>query len=192
MVSRLARNAYLLIPLSVAFLWVRSYWSVDRYPPLYGGTSFGFVSWSGRVILLRWHVEPTSPLVLVMQFSVTGEAAPMDTRTNSAYEKLSASRKARFSYGDISLRRASLNNLGGFESWSILVPPRFDMHAQVIPDWVFFVVSTIPYTFLVWPWPYLRRRRRLSRGHCPVCDYDLRANQGHCPECGNGIRKWGS
>lgn len=28
-------------------------------------------------------------------------------------------------------------------------------------------------------------RRRLGRGHCPTCDYDLRGCSGHsCPECG--------
>ncbi|MCA9291633.1 MAG: hypothetical protein KDA25_10940, partial [Phycisphaerales bacterium] len=31
-----------------------------------------------------------------------------------------------------------------------------------------------------------RRRSRRRRGHCPVCDYDLRGLEfsPHCPECG--------
>jgi len=35
--------------------------------------------------------------------------------------------------------------------------------------------------------PALRRRRRIARGLCPKCAYDLRASEGKCPECGTAI-----
>jgi hypothetical protein len=33
-------------------------------------------------------------------------------------------------------------------------------------------------------WPMLRRSRRLSKGRCPECGYDIRATRDRCPECG--------
>jgi hypothetical protein len=33
-------------------------------------------------------------------------------------------------------------------------------------------------------WPTLRRSRRLSKGRCPECGYDIRATRERCPECG--------
>jgi hypothetical protein len=35
-------------------------------------------------------------------------------------------------------------------------------------------------------WRTARARRRMSRGHCPQCNYDLTENEsGTCPECGS-------
>ena len=34
----------------------------------------------------------------------------------------------------------------------------------------------------------LRRRvRRIARGQCPSCGYDVRASSGRCPECGGMV-----
>ena len=51
------------------------------------------------------------------------------------------------------------------------------------PAWLAAVAFAIlPATWLsLRPW---QRRRRLRKGLCPGCAYDLRATPGHCPECG--------
>jgi hypothetical protein len=57
--------------------------------------------------------------------------------------------------------------------------------------WPGFVINTLFYAVILWllfAAPFvLRRRRRIKRGRCPKCAYDLRGRPSHadaCPECG--------
>ena len=58
------------------------------------------------------------------------------------------------------------------------------------PIWPGFAINTVFYAFVLWllfATPFaLRRRRRIKRGLCPKCAYDLRGIESQiCPECGN-------
>jgi hypothetical protein len=52
----------------------------------------------------------------------------------------------------------------------------------VMPIWVLALIFAVPPVCSSASW--LRRRRRIRKGLCPICGYDLRATPGRCPECG--------
>jgi len=59
----------------------------------------------------------------------------------------------------------------------------------LLPIWPGFAINTVFYAVVLWllfAAPFaLRRWRRIRRGLCPKCAYDLRGTQTSvCPECG--------
>ena len=63
------------------------------------------------------------------------------------------------------------------------------------PLWPGFAINTVFYAAILWMLfaaPFaLRRRRRIKRGLCPTCGYDLRGRSGEstlCPECGKSLK----
>jgi hypothetical protein len=61
-----------------------------------------------------------------------------------------------------------------------------DYAVVAVPYWALMLATAaVP---ALWLRDHLRRRRRLRRGHCPACGYDLRATPGRCPECGRGAQ----
>jgi hypothetical protein len=56
-----------------------------------------------------------------------------------------------------------------------------------VPYWLPTVLSALIFAATLRPLRYARRRFRLRAGHCPHCNYDLRAHttsNARCPECG--------
>jgi hypothetical protein len=70
------------------------------------------------------------------------------------------------------------------------IPSRPPYRAFVIPVWCpLLLLAACPTAWLV---TWRRRRRRMGRGHCPDCGYDLRASPERCPECGAASVRRGS
>jgi hypothetical protein len=67
---------------------------------------------------------------------------------------------------------------GGFSSIRL---PR-GLRILIVPHWAAAAAAMLlPAT---WVARQINRRRRVRRGHCPTCGYDLRASPERCPECG--------
>ena len=70
-----------------------------------------------------------------------------------------------------------------------ITPPGTWRALPCIPIWPGFAINTIFYAAILWvlfAFPFvIRRRRRIKRGLCPKCAYDLRGSASQtCPECG--------
>lgn len=98
---------------------------------------------------------------------------------------------SRFQYMRFSFQR----RFGGFV-WQLSHRTDFER------DWGFVTILALPHWFLVtlsiiatyfcagrYLLHSLRLSRRLIRGRCPNCGYDLRATPARCPECGRTVDK---
>lgn len=65
------------------------------------------------------------------------------------------------------------------------IKPFYSFFSWDTPYWKLVVLWSIGPACRLIPWHLLsRRKRRISRGHCAECGYDLFATPGRCPECG--------
>ena len=78
--------------------------------------------------------------------------------------------------------REQLLGFGKTELDSPFAVPGMGANVYAIPYGALALVTSIP--LVVSYARRLRRRRRLARGGCVACGYDLRATPGRCPECG--------
>lgn len=61
--------------------------------------------------------------------------------------------------------------------------PRLHLRGLIVPLWIPMLLLAFPK--VVSTYRTRERRRRLRRGLCIHCGYDLRASPGRCPECGH-------
>jgi hypothetical protein len=159
--------------MATTVLWVRShrthdaltYWSSQDY------RWAGVVSYRGCIECYHLRV-PGGWDTDGLRFTAAPPSS-FDQYTNwTAYGLEPLWRWGHFGLASAPINSPILTTRNGFFScvgWSLL-----------LPDWLvastFAALAVVLYT--------VRRRRCRLPGHCPSCDYDLRATPDRCPECG--------
>ena|ERR1700693_1961585 len=67
----------------------------------------------------------------------------------------------------------------------LVIAPRYSFFEWWIPYWKLFVLSLSVILYRIIPWKnFSASHRRVKKGLCFNCGYDLRATPDRCPECG--------
>jgi hypothetical protein len=179
----LAAAVSLILCVATVAVWVRSYWRMDELRLRFGESpaSATYTSvFSSRGVLMFWaRRTPALPWFRTGQFL-------------SGYERMAtwAPQTA-----------GSLRGMDGGTLEPSHVAPgwqaRTDVSAAwgtmpsvsvVMPHWIVFLVTAILPGVAIYrikrDTAKARELRRVMRGACPKCSYDLRATPQRCPECG--------
>jgi hypothetical protein len=160
----------LLVCLATGMLWARSYWALDQIVRTEADSSgFGLRSCRGSIVL--WYREVRGFVNVPDQWNF--ESGPVNNPIDI-----------------MPLGLVRWSGLGFYSSYiagavASGFPPIHDEYL-CIPYWALSVATAIPLAAGFFRW---RRRRVIKRqalrGHCPNCNYDLRATPERCPECGH-------
>ena len=164
----------LLLCLATAVVWVRSYWVTHVVNVSHG----------------RWRVEVFENVGAPI-LSIFHDDGPAETPWFYAVIRGPSRTHTTFP--------APMTMFLGFGAiWSPAdrtLPPDMmpsDLLILVVPYWGVCLLSGIlPAIWLPLAARRFRRARRLRRGRCVACGYDLRASGDICPECGRSVVKVG-
>ena len=180
----------LLLCLTTAALWVRSYYGADLASHLTPNKGYLVVAWTavgqlnlGLIGPMEWEWEfhkltspypfglnirpyASGPAMLVSKVDELVDAWDYNTREHVHWHT------AGFRW------HSSIRGVWDTHENFITLPPT---RVVGIPLWFLTLIfGILPARRFV----ILFRRRLLSLGHCKICGYDLRATPERCPECG--------
>jgi hypothetical protein len=115
-------------------------------------------------------VKPYDPTVGVWRYVPRLNQMPHTQRTSAGFNVPGASYGTYLTtISDPSVSSRSTMRIASFPHWTPII--------------LFLILPAIRLNQI------LRRRRRIRRGQCVECGYDLRASSDRCPECGDNGRR---
>jgi hypothetical protein len=163
---------------ALAVSWIRSYRVSDQFILQIhynrgGARTFGFVTnHTGRgIVTVEWGQYPLSG----------GQQQAYEKSPTGLYF---VSRRDPVDYPARSSRGGQRSYWGGF-GFGHYPSAVLSTHAVFVPHWFLMLLASVLPTR--WLMRYEQHRRRIRRGLCLKCGYDLRASSERCPECGTAI-----
>jgi hypothetical protein len=169
-------GASLLMFIAILAVWIRSYWIRDIFSYVDQRRDAHLIqSIRGRLHILSdfvgtatrgamfSHHEDLLSQYAIWNGGTSGYPVNVEWHLGHVWQR----------YSRFHMTRAASPGRAGFTTNHRLI---------VIPYWSPAVLSAILPT--TWTWRFIKYGRRRQIGHCPKCNYDLRATPERCPECG--------
>jgi hypothetical protein len=152
----------------------------------YRAMELGFYPYTGPLSLNCWQFQDVRyRFVLLARFPNSGlPGAPQFTFRARRTSWIMGSFSTRWMGAEGRCSPSSWRNLFGFcVNWGTdRMDVRYKYLVVAVPHW--FLAAACAGSAWMCVAPVRRRHRRLRRGLCPACAYDLRATPERCPECG--------
>ena len=168
---RIAAPFALLLCVAVTVLWVRSHRHADVFWVYGTAARFqGAVSRGGQILLLHSNLKFERDKPVRAHFA----SMPLDDFASTDELVFDGADKTVY-FAGFTLAQGELPFAG----------PTWRYTAVAVPHWAALALTLVP--SLLWVGNIVRRRRRLRRGQCGECGYDLRSTPDRCPECGAAV-----
>jgi hypothetical protein len=174
----------LMLCTAVVVLWVRSYSAGEKVsygwtvPPESRAVTLLAYTNRGMLYLSRYDVSCSGPVPPEFWGDPAGR---LQWERYRPYPPLAPADRYLLGFRSTDASRATpLTDPPGVaraERWRIVA----------VPLWVPWLGLGVWPAARLWLWHRSRGARRLAKGLCPSCGYDLRATPGRCPECGTAV-----
>ncbi len=183
----------IVLAVLVCVFWWRSRTRLDVLTLFVGGGGRAQVlaSSGGRVCIALTNIGFGRERAWTAMLDTTPDVEPPDIVTGSLdmtrLQIYPPADPAKVAVGDSSFGEGYLGfTFASSQSHVVDELPDSKLVYALIPHWAI-AIPLVGWILLRLFGPAAQRQRRLRRGQCVHCGYDLRASEGRCPECGAEI-----